>query len=86
MVNGCCSGSAYLAGGFRSAPPCGASLVLTAYCRYVFLLGLQKEPKRSPLLPIARTWRRTTSAAIPQRPPMRADDEHRPLQYGGRGI
>ena len=54
-----------------SAPPCGASLVLTAYCRWVFLLETQKEPKRSPLLPIARAWRRTTSAAIPQSGPAR---------------
>ena len=43
-----------LQGGFRSAPPCGASLVLTAFCLYVFLLETQKEPKRYPPLPIAR--------------------------------
>ena len=33
------------------------SLALTACCLYVFLLETQKEPKRSPLLPIARVWR-----------------------------
>ncbi len=42
---------------FRSAPPCGASLVLTAFRRWVFLLETQKEPKRSPLLAIAREAR-----------------------------
>ena len=31
------------------------------------LLEAQREPKRSPLLPIVRAWRRTTSAAVPQR-------------------
>ena len=31
----------------------------------------QKEAKRVPLLPIARAWRRTTSAAIPQSWPAR---------------
>ena len=46
-----------LQGRFRSAPPCSASLVLTAFCLYVFLLETQKEPKRSPLLPIAREAR-----------------------------
>ena len=38
-------------------PPCGGALGGMAFCREVFLLDTQKEPKRCPLLPIAREAR-----------------------------
>ena len=47
----------FMGAAFGVPPPCGASLVLTSYCFYVFLSETQKEPKRSPLLPIAREAR-----------------------------
>ena len=42
---------------FRHRPPCGRLLELTSFCRQLFLLDTQKEPKRCPLLPIAREAR-----------------------------
>ena len=38
-------------------PPCGGALGGMAFCREVFLLDTQKEPKRCPLLPTAREAR-----------------------------
>ena len=46
-LNSCLCGPAYLAAG----------PFIMAYCLSVFLLETQKEPKRSPLLPIAREAR-----------------------------
>ena len=44
-------------GGRRLPPPCGGALGLASFFRQVFLLDTQKEPKRCPLLPIAREAR-----------------------------
>ena len=42
---------------WRGPPPCGGPLFLMGHFRQVFLLEPQKEPKRVPLLPIAREAR-----------------------------
>ena len=44
-------------GGHRLSPPCGGALGLASFFRQVFLLDTQKEPKKCPLLPIAREAR-----------------------------
>nr|DAW04471.1 MAG TPA: major coat protein [Bacteriophage sp.] len=36
-----------LAGGFRSAPPCGASLALTAFWRYAYSFVTKRVPEKS---------------------------------------
>ena len=48
------------------------------------LLEAQREPKRSPLLPIVRAWRRTTSAAVPQRSPLPRNSGTFLLPFFGR--
>ena len=44
--------------------------LLMAYCRYVFFWRPKGNRKGLWLLPIVRAWRRTTSAAVPQRSPL----------------
>ena len=43
--------------GCRLPPPCGGALGLTSFFREVFLFDTKKEPKKCPLLPIAREAR-----------------------------
>ena len=62
--------SATLRGSSRSAPPCGASLTLTAFCRYAYSFVTKRVPEKSRQFRGARLAAKTM-AAIQQSWPAR---------------